>query len=72
MDKVFLITGASGGIGAAVARQAVQVGYRVVLVARSQSSIQTLAHELGGSTHVLALQGDSTHWQNWERIIGLT
>ncbi len=72
MDKVFLITGASGGIGAAVARQAVQVGYRVVLVARSQSSIQTLADELGGSTHALALQGDSTHWQNWERIIGLT
>jgi len=34
-DPVFLITGASGGVGAATARAAAQAGYRVVLAARA-------------------------------------
>jgi len=34
-DPVFLITGASGGVGAATASAAAQAGYRVVLAARA-------------------------------------
>ncbi|MGZ4273824.1 MAG: SDR family NAD(P)-dependent oxidoreductase, partial [Solirubrobacteraceae bacterium] len=34
-DPVFLITGASSGIGAATARAAAQAGYRLALAARS-------------------------------------
>ncbi|HWM55813.1 MAG TPA: SDR family NAD(P)-dependent oxidoreductase, partial [Solirubrobacterales bacterium] len=45
---VFVITGASTGIGAATARQAAEAGYRVVLAARSQEKLAGLADELGG------------------------
>ena len=48
-DGVFLITGASSGIGEATARRAVEAGYRVVLGARSVDRLEALAEELGGS-----------------------
>jgi len=47
-DKVFLITGASSGIGEATARRAVEAGYSVVLGARSIDRLEALAEELGG------------------------
>ena len=53
-DKVFLITGASSGIGAATARHAAQAGFRLVLAARSLDKLQALADELGGEDRALA------------------
>ena len=42
-DPVFLITGASTGIGAATARHAAEAGYRLVLAARSEDKLRGLA-----------------------------
>ena len=42
-----LITGASTGIGAATARQAVEGGWNVVLSARSEDKLRALSDELG-------------------------
>ncbi|MCW2989758.1 MAG: family oxidoreductase, partial [Solirubrobacterales bacterium] len=39
-SPVFVITGASSGIGAATARQAAQAGHRLVLAARSAEKIE--------------------------------
>lgn len=45
--SVTIVTGASSGIGLAVARMLVQAGGRVALVARTRSTLETLAAELG-------------------------
>ena len=64
-EKVFLITGASTGIGAATARQAAEAGYKVVLAARSEDKLQALAEETGG----LAVRCDVTEWEDQENLV---
>jgi NADP-dependent 3-hydroxy acid dehydrogenase YdfG len=62
---VFLITGASTGIGAATARQAAEAGYSVVLAARSEDKLKALADEVGG----LAVRCDVTEWADQEALV---
>jgi NADP-dependent 3-hydroxy acid dehydrogenase YdfG len=64
MDPVFLITGASTGIGAATARAAANAGYRVVLSARSEDKLRDLASELGGDDRAIAVRCDVTSWDD--------
>ncbi len=63
-DPVFLITGASSGIGAATARAAGQAGYRLVLAARSTDKLDQLADDLGGPDRAIAVTGDVTEWDD--------
>ncbi len=66
---VFVITGASSGIGAATARHAAEAGYRVVLAARSKDKLDALVEELGGAERALAVETDVTVWEDNEALI---
>jgi len=68
-DKVFLITGASSGIGEATARRAVEAGYGVVLGARSIDRLEALADELGGEEKAVAVRCDVTEWSDQEALV---
>ena len=68
-DPVFLITGASTGIGAATARHAAEAGYRLVLSARSEDKLAALAEELGGEERALAVPCDVTEWTDQQALV---
>ena len=68
-DPVFLITGASSGIGAATARRAAREGYRLVLAARSTGPLEQLAEELGGSERAIAVTCDVTDFGQQEAMV---
>ena len=62
------ITGASDGIGAAVARAAVADGWRVVISARRTALLDALVDELGGADHAVAVTADVTEWDDVQAI----
>ncbi len=68
-DPVFLITGASSGIGAATARLASAGGYRLVLAARSLDRLTAMASELGGDDRAIAVECDVREWDQQQAMV---
>ena len=67
-DKVVVVTGASRGLGAGLARRFAREGANVALVARDTSALAKLADEIGGSdgaalpvTCDVTSPGDTSH-----------
>jgi len=67
-QKVFLVTGASTGIGEATARRAVEAGFNVVLAARSTEKLERLVAEFGAEK-ALAVTCDVADWQSQQRLV---
>ena len=55
-----LITGASSGLGADMARVLVNEGYEVILVARRKTKLEKLAKELGDKAQIIVMDISST------------
>ena len=52
--KVALVTGASRGIGKAIAKSYVEAGAKVMLMSRKEDSLRAAADEIGGDTSIFA------------------
>ena len=68
--KVVLVTGASSGIGKAIARLFAAEGAELALAARSTDRMQALAGEIGGEPHIVS--ADLTDPAEVERMVADT
>lgn len=67
MNRIVVVTGASGGIGAAIARHQTRQGDSVVLLARRAEVLESVARECGPTA--LAIPGDATHRDDLKRVV---
>lgn len=69
-DEVVVITGASGGIGAAAAAAIAKRGHTVVLVARRRDALETVAAKIGPKA--IFIVGDVTKRTEVKRVVNET
>ena len=65
-NQVILILGATGGIGSAVAKKALELGAKIVLVARSNENLKKLESQL---KNAISIQADVTKQENLKRVV---
>src|SRR4029079_19014877 len=70
--KVVVITGASMGIGEALARLFVDEGARVVLLSRDAGRAEAARGRIGHTENTLALSCDVRNREEIDRVVGLT
>src|SRR4051794_4484886 len=66
MPKTIVITGASAGIGAAIARRLGRDGHKLALAARRADLLQQIAHE--SAPDAIAVAADVTRREDVERL----
>ncbi|MET7970786.1 SDR family oxidoreductase [Micromonospora sp. NPDC005305] len=68
-DRVYVLTGASGGLGFATAEQLVADGARVVISSRAPERVAAAVDALGGPQRAIGLTADLTDAGTPERLI---
>ena len=68
--KVALVTGASRGIGAAIAKELADAGAHVALAGRDESTLQETARALPRGAHAMAVKADVAETPDLDRLVG--
>ena len=69
-NRVYIVSGASRGLGFATAAELVSDGARVVVASRSQGSIDAAALTLGAPDRVIAMSADLAETDAADRLVG--
>ncbi|MFJ9863143.1 SDR family oxidoreductase [Streptomyces sp. NPDC101165] len=69
---VALITGGGSGIGAAVARQLLDAGYRVTVTGRGEQRLRDFADSLGNPDELLTVAGSASAFDDVQDAVGRT
>src|SRR5580698_3588042 len=70
--KVVVVTGASMGIGEAIAKMFADQGASVVMLSRDAGRVEAARARIGNGERTLALACDVRHREDVDRVIGLT
>jgi 3-oxoacyl-[acyl-carrier protein] reductase len=68
-DRVYIVTGASRGLGAACARVLVEEGAKAVLCSRDETALRDAASAMHAEDRVMALPGDLAEPDVAERLV---
>ncbi len=68
-DRVYVVTGATRGLGFAAARELAADGARVLLTGRGQEAVDAAVAELGGAPAVTGLVADNADPTTAERVV---